>query len=107
MFLLTRSSGHCNNVAANYLRDLSISLSGCDGGIGGDSDWHQSISDNNVVRTSTFTVPPTLHQGGYTIYIEGRSRAFEPGAGGLGSDWDHDPLYIWTPLLHHFVILDA
>ncbi|MBN2111415.1 MAG: hypothetical protein JW705_10105 [Methanosarcinaceae archaeon] len=93
------------NVAATHLRDISIRFSGCDGHIGSDSHWHQSVADNNRILDWTVTLPGTKHEGAYHFYLEGRSRAFNA-VGGLASNWYFDPLHIWRGRVLNVVILD-
>ena len=97
------------NVAADHLRDLSISLVGCKNGsttIGSDSYWHTAVNDNNKVLTWTVTVPGTAAQGAYYFYLEGRSRAFDA-TGGLAVNWEFDPLHIYRGRTLNVAIIDS
>ena len=97
------------NVAADHLRDLSISLVGCKDGstiIGSSSYWHKAVNDNNKVLTWTVNVPSTAAQGAYHFYLEGRSRAFNA-YGGLAVDWEFDPLHIYEGETLNVAIIDS
>ncbi len=93
------------NVAASHLRDVHIHFRGCDGYVGSDDYWHQSVGDNNKTLTWTTTLPGTKHEGGYHFYLEGRSRAFNA-TGGLASNWYFDPLHVWRGKVLNVVVLD-
>jgi len=94
------------NVAATHLRDLTIALVGCDGGVGNDAYWHHHVNDNNKVLVWKVTMPATKHEGGYRFYLEGRSRAYN-GVGGLATNWYFDSLHIWRGNNLHVVIVDS
>lgn len=93
------------NVAAAHLRDCYIDFGGCGGGLGSNTYWHKNVNDNNVPGSWEVNVPGNTPQGGYSFYLEGRSRAFDA-TGGLASNWYFDPLHIWKGNRLYVVILD-
>jgi hypothetical protein len=92
-------------VNATHLRSVSLNGGGCGGGtpnlispLNTAQHWHTSPGDNSVTSTATFALPGTALQGAYSFRIDAISSAFNPsgGDGGLGADWNYNPVYRWT-----------
>jgi hypothetical protein len=96
------------NVSANHLRNASIWVSGCGGGVftpvpdpsAKTYHWHTTPGDNAVLLTSRYRLSATALDGCYGFSCEAVSRAMNPsGADGgnlLPTDWNEDAAYIWV-----------
>lgn len=88
-------------VSATHLLDASLSTQGC----GSTSavlarrtanntvaHWHMGPADNSVTQTAIFELIYTEdNQGAYTFYVNGNSRAIDPGHHtGFVADWQYD-----------------
>jgi len=97
------------NVMANHLRDSSIGVSGCGGGVfvlepmvpGTETyHWHTSPGDNAVLLNGRFTLAASADDGCYSFNCEANSRAMNPsGADGgnlIPPDWYEDVVYLYA-----------
>lgn len=94
------------HVAAQHLRDYSITFRGCDGWVGSYRYWHQSVTDNNRLDTWEVTMDGDYDEGGYTFYLEGRGRAYN-GHGGLATSWYMDRNQVQRGNTLHIAVLDS
>ena len=97
------------NVMGHHLRDSSIGVSGCGGGVfelepsvpGTETyHWHTSPGDNSVLLNGRYTLDASALDGCYSFNCEANSRSMNPsGADGgnlIPPDWYEDVVYIWA-----------
>jgi hypothetical protein len=118
------------SVAANHLRDVSLSGGGCGAGDliytsgapanwfqnasvqpTGVSHWHQTVNDNSVTVTAFFTLAAGALQGTYSFGAWAASRALNPTGADTGHlqtpMYEYDPADVYTTPSFYFSVIDA
>jgi hypothetical protein len=97
--------------SATHLREASLVAQGCGAAsavlqqmTSADSvgHWHVNPTDNNVTRSAVFRLRYAAdNQGAYNFYVNGYSRAFDPGdTTGYVADWLYDIAWIGGTIAH-------